>query len=284
MAQAGINEDFDSGEVKWEYWCPCQIDEINAPVKFMSDPAEPDTRFARIVVDDYSLGGNLRRSGRPYLECTPPQERVVAERALSAETASPQDLEPPLDTSFFGVFSESSFRALLATPEPLAEKNPYCTDDVEQRARSRHEDDECLQRQELRLRKFKPLSGDAHWYSFRIRMPDAQEIEDRKNSIRWIIAQWKEEPLSQEYTTAYGPGWGPSPFLALRFDDAVLHVTVQDEECRCLVASAAHPTKMIAGWKPDGHGGSIPVWSNGPAKMCVSSKAGDPPGTRCQAD
>ena len=53
-------------------------------------------------------------------------------------------------------------------------------------------------------------------------------IQDTKNSVRWVIAQWKQEPVSPAYKD-------PSPVLAQRFDDGVLHVTVQDEDCRCRV-------------------------------------------------
>jgi hypothetical protein len=96
-------------------------------------------------------------------------------------------------------------------------------------------------------------------------------IEDRTNSIRWVIAQWKQEPLSDSYERQFGKGEGPSPFLAQRFDDGVLHVTVQDQYCRCRVASAP---------KPDG---STDVWRDGPAQYCVWTKpAGE--GKLCQAD
>jgi hypothetical protein len=132
------------------------------------------------------------------------------------------------------------------------------------------EEDLCLQRQELRFQK--PYQHDAakpHRYSFRFRMP--AHIEDRTNSLRWVIAQWKQEPLSDSYQSQFGRGEGPSPFLAQRFDDGVLHVTVQDEHCRCKVASAPNPD------------GSNDVWQDGPAQYCVWTKPTDE-GKPCQAD
>ena len=142
---------------------------------------------------------------------------------------------------------------------------------MELRAHRHHEEDECIERQELRLASKWP-ADEAHWYSFRFRMPDADSIGDRRTSIRWVIAQWKEEPLSRRYQETFGPDWGPSPFLALRFDDGVLNVTVQDEDCRCLVASAPDPE------------GKNPVWTAGKADHCQSAKAGDPPHLACSAD
>ena len=44
--------------------------------------------------------------------------------------------------------------------------------------------------------------------------------------MRWVTAQWKQEPISARYDDEFKKGWGPSPFLAQRYDDGVLHVTV----------------------------------------------------------
>ena len=75
--------------------------------------------------------------------------------------------------------------------------------------------------------------------------------------------------------------WGPSPFLALRFDDGVLHATVQDEECRCLIAAARHPLKVLDGWIPDGRGGSQPPVEDGRPPICESVELGAAPHTEC---
>lgn len=53
----------------------------------------------------------------------------------------------------------------------------------------------------------------------------------------------------------YGKGWDPSPFLAQRYDNGVLHVTVQNENCRCIVASAPMPEPQ-------------PVWKDGVPADC----------------
>ena len=90
-------------------------------------------------------------------------------------------------------------------------------------------------------------------------------IRDTKNSVRWVIAQWKQEPISPAYPDA-------SPVLAQRFDDGVLHVTVQDEDCRCRVASAPMPD------------GSLWPARSGVAHDCISTRPGDPDNTACTAD
>jgi hypothetical protein len=279
------HDDFESGELKWAHWCPCQIDP-REPVTYPFE--EGGNRYAQIVVNDYSLGGNVCRTGAPQRECTPPEAAVAAAAfGLVAPPPVPPELPESLGPGFFNEAPESIPPSLLAPPAALeailVEKNPYCTDDVELRAHRHHEDDECVQRQELRLRKFKPRYSKPYLYSFRVRMPPLEEIKDRKNSIRWVIAQWKEEPVAETYLQNNGAEWGPSPFLALRFDDGVLHVTVQDEECQCLVASAPHPWKEIRGWEPDGQGGSIPPTVDGPPQICESTKASDPPHKSCNA-
>jgi hypothetical protein len=49
-----------------------------------------------------------------------------------------------------------------------------------------------------------------------------------------VIAQWKEPD-------------GDSPFLAQRYDNGVLHVTVQNDHCRCVVAKAGgDPDRLVA--------------------------------------
>ena len=76
-------------------------------------------------------------------------------------------------------------------------------------------------------------------------------VEDRCNSIRWVTAQWKHEPVHKDYGQTMPKGWGPSPYLAQRFDDGVLHVTVQDEHCRCAVASAIPHGMAQLHWEKD---------------------------------
>lgn len=263
LAQPPIDDEFNTDHLDWGYWCPCQINMSKSPVTFPADPGRPGNHIARIVVDDASLGGNLCRSGLPQRECQPPADGAsfVAfdkDDETSLPSSPPESLGPtlirPPGTAFF----------------EAATKDPYCTEAVERRAVAAGEEGLCIQRQELRLQKqYTHYADDPHQYSFRFRMPDT--IEDRMSSIRWVTAQWKQEPVSEAYRRQFGDNWGPSPFLAQRFDDGVLHVTVQDEHCRCMVASAPYPD------------GFIPVWQNGLAQYCVSVEPGNE-GKACTPD
>lgn len=85
----------------------------------------------------------------------------------------------------------------------------------------------------------------------RFRMPKA--VLNQTHSIRWIMAQWKMEPVKKKTED----GEDPSPFLAQRFDNGVFHITVQNEACRCLIASAPLP-----------NGKNYP-WKDGDAEYCV---------------
>jgi len=124
----------------------------------------------------------------------------------------------------------------------------------------------CNQRQELRIqRSLRHRVEEAHLYSFRFRLP--KDIEDRTHSLRWVTAQWKQDSVDEAYRVTLGPDWGPSPFLAQRFDDGVLHVTVQDEHCRCLVAAA--PSK------------GNPAWEDGAPARCASTEPGPNDGKVC---
>jgi hypothetical protein len=241
-AQSAFEDQFDSGIVETEKWCACQIDNLNEPVTFPFDAEDSKKRYAQIVVNDYALGGNECLQKAPHFECGP--SKILDARAEPEPPELPESLGP----SFFGPFAAEPTFAPLTTPRvftpAVSTKNPYCTDDVELRAHRRHEEDECIQRQELRLLA-KQSSAISRRYAFSIRLPESDKLPDKANSIRWVVAQWKAEPLDEKYETEFGPKWGPSPFLAVRFDDGVLHVTVQDENCRCLVASA--PTGKVRG-------------------------------------
>src|SRR5258706_4792391 len=90
-----------------------------------------------------------------------------------------------------------------------------------------------VQRNELRFTSnvLRHPSDRAHWYSLAFKMDGAggDSIPDC-GSVRWINAQWKLDKSS--------PGGSDSPFLAQRFDNGVLHITVQDGFCRCVIAKA----------------------------------------------
>jgi hypothetical protein len=262
-AQTPLDDEFASRELNWRYWCPCQIDTREAPIEILPDPGQSGDGFLRITVDEASLGGNVCRYKSPN-ECRPPDAAIVKGRETAAverrfdgpEARSGPNLMQPL-----GPRPARSLQKL---------KNPYCTEEVMRRALAAGEEKLCIQRQELRFQKAYQHNADTPYrYGIRFRMP--AKIEDRTNSIRWVTAQWKQEPLSDSYESQFAKGEGPSPFLAQRFDDGVLHVTVQDEHCRCKVASAP---------KPDG---STDVWKDGPAQYCKWTKTPEE-GKPCTAD
>ena len=253
FAQPSVNDDFEKSRLDWLVWCPCQINLENSPVTFLVDHDQPGDRIARITADDSSLGGNKCRYKAPHAECRPPPDSamfgLVAEEELIDEIP---DLPEPLGPSLVRPLGPE---AMFITP-----KNPYCTEDVLRRAIAAGEEDLCIQRQELRFQKSSRHDArEPMLYSLKFRMPEA--IEDRTNSIRWVTAQWKHTPISIDYCREFDCNeWGPSPFLAQRFDDGVLYVTVQDEHCRCAVASAPLPD------------GSNRIWTDGPAQYCASTR------------
>ena len=90
------------------------------------------------------------------------------------------------------------------------------------------------QRNEIRFQPRKDLLHDLrdpHYYSITFR---TEGDIPSCGSARWVIAQWKEPD-------------GESPFLAQRYDNGVLHVTVQNDDCRCVVAKAGgDPDRLLA--------------------------------------
>jgi hypothetical protein len=242
----GVEDNFSTQELDWGIWCPCQLDMANAPIQFLAGDGAEDGSFSRIAANEFSLGGNRCRAGKPDLECVDPRERreVFFSAFAAGFDAMPEASEPLGPSLIEPEPAETLGPRMLLRDSPRAptpqHANPWCTDDKELAAHRRHEEDECIQRQELRLqKKYEHASDDAHIYSLRFRMPAT--IEDTTNSIRWVTAQWKHEPVDKAYHETFGEDWGPSPFLAQRFDDGVLHITVQDEHCRCIVASAPNP-------------------------------------------
>jgi len=223
-AQDGLREEFKAGELDLKSWCACQINLDKAPIRFAKDPDEAGDGIVTITADVNSLGGNKCR--KDANECGQQPSKPDY-----AESLGPSLVEGALSTPPAAVMSASD----------------YCTEAIEELAEAADEEGDCIQRQELRLQKRYQYPADQpHFYSLRFRMPGV--IEDRVSSTRWITAQWKHEPISDAYK-ALGGDWGPSPFLAQRFDDGVLHVTVQDEHCRCKIASAPLPDGTIEEWK-----------------------------------
>lgn len=277
-----VDEEFNSGRLNWDVWCPCQINSKKAPITFAINPDNPKGRFAQIVVTKSLLGGNNCEAGKPKFECKSPHALAMANMSITNanelllpgnemdsffeqnETLGPSLVRPKANRSL------KTFEFIDPCPsfERETKKSPYCTPEILRRARAEGEEGRCIQRQELRFQaKFKHSAQMPTEYSFRFRMPE--KIENRSHSIRWVLAQWKHE-ISNSYCNEFDcDSWGPSPFLAQRFDDGVLHVTVQDEHCRCNVASAPLPDS------------SELCWRDGVPKYCISTKPGDPAGTPC---
>jgi hypothetical protein len=253
------------------------MDLEQAPPDFLPDPEEPGDGMVSILADEASLGGNRCRWASAPFECRPPDVATrllgrAASEGLGLFGSAPAEAPEPLGPSFFLPREDAgAARADLGLFRAGA-GNPYCTEAVRRRAREAGEEGSCIQRQELRLQDtIRHEAGQSVRYALRLRLP--ARIEDEVGSLRWVTAQWKEEPLSPAYAQELGQGWGPSPFLAQRFDDGVLHITVQDEHCRCLLASAPEPS-----------GGQARVWADGPARYCVSTRPDAGEGKACTAD
>jgi hypothetical protein len=268
-AQSSLKDEFDSRELNWQYWCPCQINMEQAPLEFLPDPGQGGDGIIRITVNEASLGGNVCRYKSPD-ECRPPAASRFVDYDKGGEAAGTKSILAQPKAWSGPNLPKPLGPSLLWPLEKKPLKNPYCTEEVMRRALAAGEENLCIQRQELRFQKpYQHEADKPYRYSLRFRMP--ANIEDRTNSIRWVIAQWKQEPLSDSYDSQFQKGGGPSPFLAQRFDDGVLHVTVQDEHCRCKVASAPNPD------------GSTDVWRDGPAQYCEWTKPTDE-GKPCQAE
>lgn len=237
-AQTELRDEFEADQLDLTSWCACQINLDEAPIRFTGDPDEPGDGIVRITADMNSLGGNKCR--KDANECGRPPTTPDY-----AEPLGPSLVEGALSTAPLAVMGPSN----------------YCTKEIEELAEAAGEEGDCIQRQELRLQKrYQHPADQPHFYSLRFRMPGV--IEDRVSSTRWITAQWKHEPVSDAYD-ALGEDWGPSPFLAQRFDDGVLHVTVQDEHCRCKIASAPLPD------------GKVEDWHDGTPTYCLSTGPGE---------
>lgn len=233
-----FRDDFTGGLIDKSAWCECQMDK-NFPVRVGKNPAGT----ILIDADSRDVGGNNCQWDK-VVECVRPNAQ-----ALAAD--SDIDEIEDLTASIFGQFArERANKGLMSLLRPSGVT--YCSGLVQDAANVAYDAEElikgepqpksCIQRQELRLfsdlRSFalKPSS-----YTIRFRMPAKEEIQDRVHSLRWVLAQWKQTKLAERYESSDNLMFkSQSPFVAVRFDDAVLHVTVQDEYWRCLIASAEH--------------------------------------------
>ncbi|MBG6173073.1 hypothetical protein IWQ55_001355 [Labrenzia sp. EL_208] len=262
-----IFDEFNDPLLNRDVWCPCQINNQSSPLRFQEEMNTYNDHYLRIMADEASLGGNKCRyeagecakKAPIALESSMPMSIDTEYTAEAREFANEEagDLDDPLGPSLLKrlrmAAQDNKLLNLDLQPLPaLTSKRPthlqcgsepnskaYCTEDVLQRVAASGEEDLCIQRQELRLngKKRRPhATKEPLWYSMRFRMPTS--VEDRCNSVRWVTAQWKHN------SSALAGGYNAqNPFLAQRFDDGVLHVTVQDEGCRCLVASAHDPLR-----------------------------------------
>lgn len=133
-----------------------------------------------------------------------------------------------------------------------------------------------VQRNELRFRpdEYRHPVDAPHWYSisFKLAGEGGDPLPDC-GSARWVIAQWK-------YTDDPEGSTG-SPFLAQRFDNGVLHVTIEDGDCRCLVAKSDGDPDRLEASAGSARGVGFPVSAVSPL-ACRSTGAGPDEGRPCQ--
>lgn len=257
-----VQDDF--GRLEPTFWCTCQMDE--PPVTFLSEPGGGS--FARITVTPANLGGNACTDAERAM-CRSVAPPAVA--MLLGEPASRPEMRESLGPSMISPPSMTAFAAPGNTGADLRRDRDggyYCTEEVRRRGEAEDQEREapCIQRQELRLQdRWMHPAGQARLYAFRFRMPE--HIEDTANSVRWVTAQWKQTSIHGDYAKELGDEWSPSPFLAQRFDNGILHVTVQDEHCRCVVAAEPYL--------------GSPEWADGPPALCLWTNPKDPARTSC---
>ncbi|MBV7519084.1 heparin lyase I family protein [Ensifer sp. ENS12] len=231
---SNLDDEFAEGSLVRSHWCTCQMDE--GLLSFPKDEDGSGDFIARITVDKTVTGEK---------KCD-----------LSQCTVFEVEPEPSQGERLGPSFMQEPRMEISAEGGPLKKKNPYCKFD-------NPSDKRCMQRQEMRLTKtyqypFEQLVD----YTIRFRMP--KEVGNETDSLRWVIAQWKQEP-AQQVADAGGTQanltknasqsdepeevWEPSPILAQRYDDGVLHLTVQDGDCRCIVASEKTPANWAHGWE-----------------------------------
>lgn len=252
-----LTDDFSSGTLDLSILCPCQIDTDHEPVTF--DPTKPDDFAAAITVREGSLGGRVCKRSRCAATTSAAMEGLLSmpkgllpnatiEEPVGTEDLGTSFFSPTVRGDIFELEISPPTRALrLGDPDRASicngyGNNPYCDKARLAEAALGEEpgyavkDKVCMQRQEVRT-KSKDIQryGETGRYAIRMAMPSG--VGDTRCSLRWVLAQWKHEPVS----SSYGKGFSPSPFFAFRYDDTVLHVTIQSGKTRCMIASAPHP-------------------------------------------
>ena len=93
---------------------------------------------------------------------------------------------------------------------------------------------------------FHPVDA-GHWYAITFRLAGAGgDVIPDCGSARWINAQWKYDTSKAASAAREDEFLNGSPFLAQRFDNGVLHVTVEDGFCRCLIAKGPGDPDQVA--------------------------------------
>lgn len=242
-------------------WCDCRMQRS----AFSSGKDADQTAFGRIAVIVSDVMGD---------DCTSDEKKACASRkaSSSAPLASSEllygvdagdDLGPslivrPQASSAIGDIVQQSLIGKDAGDGNLP-GGPYCTPQMRSAAvpEGREKDAHCVQRVELTWQgtskhQISP-KREAYHYTIRFRVPG--KVIDVEKSVRWVIAQWKQDAVDGEhYKDVSGPSWdGPGPFLAQRYDNGVLHVTAQAEDCRCLIAWQPHkdgPAVLVGESRP----------------------------------
>lgn len=145
-----------------------------------------------------------------------PEECKSKVSALGQVAVDEPDEADPLGPSFI--------TPLTASPSKEGES---CAEEV------LNDGETITQRNELRFLPEDRLRHDfidPHWYAIRFKMDG--DIPTC-GSVRWVTAQWKYE------VKKWDDPLPKSPFLAQRYDNGVLHITVQNGHCRCMVAKAS---------------------------------------------
>ena len=125
--------------------------------------------------------------------------------------------------------------------------------------------DGTCQRNELRIANALRLNfGEAAWYGFSFQVRGTLPPGD---TTRWVIGQWKEDS-------------GASPFLAQRYTAGVFHITVQDNDCRAVIARSGTTKDAFLKTMTEGTYSDFPFVTDDKTYTCthaISVEYGDNP-------
>jgi len=125
------------------------------------------------------------------------------------------------------------------------------------------------QRNEIRIaNELRVPFGTDTWYAFSFRI---EGDVPRFGSRRWVIGQWKEDT-------------DRSPFVAQRYDNGVFHITVQDGECRRVIAAAEGDYERLEAFFLSGTLPGSPFFSANRRSVDGLTFVGDPQHYDCVAD